>query len=131
VNSEEFSNIRHYLGISQSKLAQLLCVSLKAVQSFEQNWRNIPVYIERQLFLLMSRKQSGRKELKPCWEIKKCDKKCKERCIVWEYKSDYCWLISGIMHEGKAQKNWGQKIKICQKCSVFREIMPSEISNEK
>ncbi len=45
------------LGKTQSQLARLLDTSLKAIQSFEQGWRSIPVRIERQvLFLLASKK---------------------------------------------------------------------------
>jgi DNA-binding XRE family transcriptional regulator len=38
MNYEEFSRIRHYLDKTQSELAGLLCVSTKAIQSFEQGW---------------------------------------------------------------------------------------------
>jgi DNA-binding XRE family transcriptional regulator len=41
MNYEEFSRIRHYLDKTQSELAGLLCVSTKAIQSFEQGWRPI------------------------------------------------------------------------------------------
>jgi DNA-binding XRE family transcriptional regulator len=55
VEKKEFSTARQYLGKTQSQTAQLLGISLKAIQSFEQGWRNIPVHIERQvLFLLAS-----------------------------------------------------------------------------
>jgi DNA-binding XRE family transcriptional regulator len=40
MESNEFSGIRKYLGKTQSELAGLLCVSTKAIQSFEQGWRN-------------------------------------------------------------------------------------------
>jgi len=35
-------------------MAQLLGTSLKAIQSFEQGWRNIPVHIERQMLFLLA-----------------------------------------------------------------------------
>ncbi|MFH0813428.1 MAG: hypothetical protein V2A69_11415 [Pseudomonadota bacterium] len=47
MDKQEFSHIRHQLGKSQKQTAQLLGISLKAVQSFEQGWRNIPIHIER------------------------------------------------------------------------------------
>ena len=128
MNNEEFTRIRHHLGKSQSQIAQLLCVSPKAVQSFEQGWRRIPVYIERQLLILLSMKRGTQENLKPCWEIKHCADSCRQACIIWEYKSRYCWLISGTMCEGRVQKNWEQKIKMCRGCDVFTSMMPFEAS---
>ena len=54
MDNDEFTRIRRYLGKSQNQIARLLRVSPKAVQSFEQGWRRIPVYIERQLLVLFS-----------------------------------------------------------------------------
>ena len=57
MRSKEFSKIRHHLGSTQLQIAQLLGTSVKAIRSFEQGWRNIPVHAERQvLFLLASKK---------------------------------------------------------------------------
>jgi DNA-binding XRE family transcriptional regulator len=41
MNKKELSKIRQRLGKSQKEMAQLLAISLKAVQSFEQGWRNM------------------------------------------------------------------------------------------
>jgi hypothetical protein len=127
MTNEEFSRIRHYLGKSQKQMAQLLCISPKAVQSFEQKWRQVPVYVERQLLLLLSMKANKGENIKPCWESKGCADAYRQVCIVWEYKSRYCWLISGTMYEGKVQNNWQQKIKTCRKCDVFQAMMPVEV----
>ena len=75
---KEFANIRQRLGKSQKQMAQLLAISLKAVQSFEQGWRNIPAHVERQaLFLLaMKEAQDGGKS---CWDIQDCPVEIKEK----------------------------------------------------
>ena len=52
LDGNEFSKIRGILGKTQKKLAQLLWVSVKAIQSFEQGWREIPPHIERQMLFL-------------------------------------------------------------------------------
>jgi len=44
MDKREFSQIRSGLEKTQDQLAQLLGISIKAVQSFEQGWRNIPVH---------------------------------------------------------------------------------------
>ncbi|MCX5879496.1 MAG: transcriptional regulator, partial [Deltaproteobacteria bacterium] len=54
MRNSEFSRIRGYLGKTQNELAQLLGTSLKAIQSFEQGWRRIPVHAERQVLFLLA-----------------------------------------------------------------------------
>lgn len=71
MDSKEFSHIRNRLSKTQKQMAQLLGTSEKAVQGYEQGWRNVPAHVERQLLFLLSRieEKTGRK---PCWTIKKC-----------------------------------------------------------
>jgi DNA-binding transcriptional regulator YiaG len=57
VESKEFSKIRHELEMTQNHLSRILCVSTKAIQSFEQGWRNISPHIQREMLLLLSLKQ--------------------------------------------------------------------------
>jgi len=70
MDKNEFSRIRSYLGKTQNQLALLLCLSPKAVQSFEEGWRNIPTYVERQLLLLLCLKSTKARDFKPCWETR-------------------------------------------------------------
>jgi transcriptional regulator with XRE-family HTH domain len=83
MEGKEFSQIRHYLGKSQSQLARILCVSPKAIQSYEQGLRHIPIYIERQILLFQSLKSfSTGAIITPCWEIRNCPNEWRENCIV-------------------------------------------------
>jgi hypothetical protein len=126
VGKKEFSTARQYLGKTQSQMGQLLGVSLKAIQSFEQGWRNIPVYIERQvLFLLASKKSAPQKE-KPCWVIRKCKMEIRKNCPAWEFQvGNLCWFINGTTCQGQIQDNWLQKMQICRQCKVFQTMVPS------
>lgn len=117
---KDFSDIRHILGKSQHQMAELLGISVKAVQSFEQGWRKVPVYVERQLLFLLYLK-NNRKNRKPCWVQKKCAQDVRDQCPTWEYRAhDLCWFINGTVCGGMVQKNWRKKISICRKCSVFQ-----------
>ncbi len=123
MEKKELSTLRRRLGKSQKELAQLLGTSLKAVQSFEQGWRNIPVYIERQLFFLLAMKKYQR-ESRPCWVIKKCPVEVKEKCPAWEFQSGHlCWFINGTICHGEVQESWEHKMKMCRKCKVFQLIV--------
>ena len=70
MDRNEFVSIRQALGKSQNELSRILCVSKKAIQSFEQGWRNIPTYIEREMMLLhaLEKTSENGKEPTACWE---------------------------------------------------------------
>ena len=124
MESKEFSLIRHYLGKSQNQLARLLCVSPKAIQSYEQGWRNIPVNAERQLLFLISLKRSLNENARPCWEIQNCPNEWRENCTAWEFKVGHsCWLMNGTFCKGERQDSWEEKIELCRQCEVFRSII--------
>ena len=124
MNKTEFSTIRHHFGKSQLQISQLLGVSLKAVQSFEQGWRNIPVHIERQILFLLALRNNTHKKGKSCWVLKKCSKETRENCPAWEFNAGhYCWCISGTICQGKVQKSWQKKMKICRQCEMFQKTV--------
>ena len=50
MDSKEFCYIRKKLNKTQKQMAQLLGTSVKAVHSYEQGWRKVPAYVERQIF---------------------------------------------------------------------------------
>ncbi len=128
MDNKEFSEIRHFLGKTQAELARLLCVSRKAIQSFEQGWRNIPTSAERQLLFLLSMKRSSNENESPCWEIRNCPIEWRENCTAWEFKAGHsCWFINGTFCQGRFQGNWKQKSMICRQCEVFRAMLPSLI----
>jgi len=122
MNKKEFSQIRTQLGKTQLQMAQLMGVSLKAIQSFEQGWREIPIHAERQsLFLLVLKGRAIRN--RSCWLMRKCPVEIKRNCPAWEFSAGHlCWCINGTICQGKAQKSWRKKMEICRKCDVFRFV---------
>jgi DNA-binding XRE family transcriptional regulator len=121
MDKREFSDIRRRLGKTQLQMAHLIGISLKAIQSFEQGWRKIPVHTERQSLLLLSLKDSRIQKAKPCWSIKKCPRETRRSCPAWELRAgQMCWLINGTMCAGKLQKSWPHKMEMCRKCAVLQ-----------
>jgi hypothetical protein len=105
-------------------MAGLLGTSLKAIQSYEQGWRSIPTHVERQVFFLISRMRGNSKNERPCWVIKKCLPERKKQCPAWEFQSGrLCWFINGTMCEGKIQRDWQKKMKICRQCEVIISLL--------
>jgi len=121
MDKKEFSLLRKKLNKTQRQMAQLLGTSLKAVHSYEQGWRTIPTHVERQMLFLVSQKNRIAKNLKPCWQIKKCSAGHRKHCPAWEFKSgDLCWFISGTVCEGSVHENWKEKMRVCRTCKVFK-----------
>ena len=124
MDSDEFKILRKKLDKTQDQLAGLMGISLKAIQSYEQGWRKIPVYVERQLLFITSRMRNGSIKRIPCWTAKKCPSRLKKKCPAWEFRSGtLCWFINGTICEGEPQKNWKEKMEICRKCDVFRSFL--------
>ncbi len=124
-----FSTIRSQLGKTQIQMAQLLGVSLKAIQSFEQGWRNVPVHTERQVLFLLSLKKFPRKKDRPCWAIRNCPMETRRICPAWEFQAGHlCWFINGTICQGHVQKNWLTKMKICRQCEVFKTMFSESVS---
>ena len=121
----EFSEIRRKLGKTQAQMAQLLGTSIKAVQSFEQGLRRVPVHAERQILFLLATATSRTKKLKKCWKEKKCPLEARQICPAWEYQIGHlCWFINGTICDGSVHKSWEEKMKMCRKCEVLQEILP-------
>ena len=124
MKENEFKKYRKRLDKTQKQMAELLGTSLKAIHSYEQGWRTIPAYVERQIFFLVSMLLKKGKSLRPCWTIKKCAANKKTKCPAWEFGAgDFCWLINGTICHGTAQKNWKEKMKMCRSCEVFSYLL--------
>ncbi|MEE9557171.1 MAG: hypothetical protein V3V76_07925, partial [Candidatus Adiutricales bacterium] len=119
----EFAGIRRSLKKTQKEMAILLGTSLKAIHSYEQGWRKVPVHADRNLFFLFARVQEQGLNRKTCWRIKKCSLSDRERCPAWEFRAGkLCWFINGTICEGTVQKDWSEKMKICRSCEVFTDL---------
>jgi hypothetical protein len=124
MDSKEFTGFRKKLNKTQKQMAQLLGTSIKAVHSYEQGWRSIPVHVERQMLFLVSNRREATKKKKYCWTIKKCPPQQKKQCPAWEFKSGkHCWFINGTICNGIVHDSWKEKIKICRSCEVLTSYL--------
>jgi hypothetical protein len=124
MNSKEFLYFRKKLTKTQKEMAQLLGTSVKAIHSYEQGWRSVPVHVERQVLFLVTRKQSIMEPRRHCWVIMKCPRERREECPAWEFQAGHlCWFINGTICEGTVQKDWRQKMKACRVCEVLTSLL--------
>jgi len=127
MDRKEFTYIRKILNKTQKELAEILGTSIKAVHSYEQGWRKVPGYVERQVLFLVSMKQKANKGHKSCWAIMKCPPERKKRCPAWEFQAGHlCWFINGTICEGAAQRDWHEKMRICRNCDVLQPLLNPE-----
>ena len=122
---KQFMEIRRHLEKTQNQMAEILGVSPKAVQSFEQGWRDIPVHIERQVLLILALKRRASKKDKPCWQMRRCPVETRQDCPAWQFDAGHlCWFINGTICKGLPQGSWKKKMKICRGCEVYRFVLP-------
>lgn len=120
MDSKEFKEFRGKLQKTQKQMAILLGTSLKAIHSYEQGWRSVPPYIEKQMIFLATRSNHPVKSLKACWTMMNCPIARKRQCPAWEFKAGkLCWFINGTICGGQVQKNRQEKMEICRSCKVL------------
>ena len=120
MDHKEFSALRKKLGKTQKQMGELLGISVRTVQSFEQGWRKVPVNIERQVLFLLAAKVKTSRNYRPCWDIRGCSSTNRMLCPAWEFQiGNLCWFINGTICQGKSRLNWDKKMSFCKKCKVF------------
>ncbi len=124
MEKDDFISIRKTLDKTQKEMADLLGISLKAISSYEQGWRNIPGHVERQVLFLSARKAA--KTNLNCWDIMECPPETKQHCPAWEFNAGgLCWFINGTTCSRGTTKSWKEKISVCRKCPVLiNQLMP-------
>jgi DNA-binding XRE family transcriptional regulator len=122
----ELKGIRHILGWTQEELAQILGVSHRALQSYEQGWRPLPCRVQQTLALLLYlhyRKTHGKPPA--CWTVLKCKPKERATCPAYQLRAgDVCWMIAGGQCHGEARKDPLKTMAICRKCPVMQTWWP-------
>jgi DNA-binding transcriptional regulator YiaG len=123
MSGADFSRMRASLGKSQKELADLLGISLKAVESYEQGWRNVPAHVERLLyFLLFKLSETEIEAEEPCWASMKCPDDKRSKCVAYVAREGrFCWFFTGrLCANAKAEEADGRG---CYTCSVFSRML--------
>jgi transcriptional regulator with XRE-family HTH domain len=123
MDGPEFARLRASLGKSQRELAELLGLSLKAVESYEQGWRNVPAHVERLLyFLLFKLNEDDLKSEDPCWKTKGCPDETRSKCVAFVAKEGrFCWFFTGRLCA--TAKSGEADSRGCYSCDVFARML--------
>lgn len=113
--------VRAALGKSQRQAAQLLGLSIRAVQSYEQGWRPVPPTVQRLAgVLLMTVRRHGRPAGTPCWKVNDCPPDDRVECSAYQNRAgELCWALTGTRCGGKDHGRWENKIHHCMDCTVM------------
>ncbi len=130
MKKDNFVRIRKKLEKTQKEMADLLGVSHKTVESYEQGLRNIPVNMERILYYLLFKlnmDQLDANEL--CWEDKDCPPHIRDNCVAWVAREgSFCWFLTGktCALEKTLSANPG---KTCFNCNFFTKKLEKILGN--
>lgn len=121
--SETIKLIRGILGRTQAELATALGVSTKAVQSYEQGWRDVPIRVMIQLLVLLALYRRQVMDDVPCWEIRRCPADMREKCAAFMVgRGQFCWFIGG---KTCTPESWDKSAGImpCMQCPVVHRLL--------
>ena len=119
---EVVKQIRAQLCMTQTKVAQALGISVRAIQSYEQGWREVPTHVLVQLLVLAAAYRSSSTERKACWEITGCFAEGQKKCPCRHTDGRLCWLVSGRMCAGHSA-NGLNDLSACMSCPVIQKIL--------
>ncbi len=117
--------MRVELNLSQSELAEMVGISKRAVQSYEQGWRKPPQMVERiMLLMLIASRNGGNLGAFCCWKHKECSPEVRGKCIAYVTQQGHlCWFLTGTMCGGQKMNNWAEKMEACRSCSFMKELL--------
>ena len=123
--SEIVKAIRKEFGRTQAELAAAMGTSVKTIQSYEQGWRNVPVRVMIQLFVLLAIYRRRSEDPIPCWEITDCPQERKEKCSSYTMgDGQFCWFVASQMGGSCSDEDPGEeKLLPCMGCAVIARLL--------
>lgn len=122
--AETVRQIRGILGRTQAELAGVLGVSAKAVQSYEQGWRQVPVRVMIQLLVLLALYRRQAMDDMPCWEVRDCPASARETCPAFTVgRGQFCWFIGCKTCMPPKPKRGEKDLLPCMRCPVVQRLL--------
>lgn len=127
---EMVRRIRRSFGITQTQLAAAMGTSAKAIQSYEQGWRNVPTRALIQLLVLLAIHRRRQIDPAPCWEIKKCPQTARATCPSYTIgDGQFCWFVCAGARRCSPDTKVAEDaddLLPCMGCEVIRRLLHSE-----
>ena len=123
-NASFVSSVRQKLGLTQAGLGRVLGASVKAVQSYEQCWRNVPTGVISQLLVLLALRHERTAKPVPCWIVTRCPTETRTRCPAFTVSGGrYCWMVSGRLCQGLKSGKGRPTTRRCADCPVVQRLL--------
>jgi len=127
--SELVRRVRKRFGVTQAGLAAAMGTSTKAIQSYEQGWRNVPTRALIQLLVLLAIHRRREVDKVPCWEVRKCSPEQRQNCVSHTIgDGQLCWFLTGggggcCVPPGQTDAD--DALLPCMGCAVIRRLLSS------
>jgi DNA-binding XRE family transcriptional regulator len=116
--------VRGKLGLSQSQLADLLGVSARAIQSYEQGWRTPPRPVTSHLMTVLALYSEHPTQSPPCWNLTGCSSEKRRGCAAWSVgHGRFCWLLSGRACGNRRTSGSAAGPQQCVGCIVVKNLL--------
>ena len=116
--------VRGKLGMSQSQLADVLGVSSRAVQSYEQGWRTPPRPVTSHLMTVLALYRDHPMQSPPCWNLTGCTAEKRRRCAACSVgRGRFCWLLSGRACGNRRTSGQAAGPQQCVGCIVMKNLL--------
>jgi hypothetical protein len=104
-------------------MADLLGVSKRAVQSYEQHRRHAPPPVRKLAALMLYQHwQKDHARPAPCWEQHECSHETRESCFTYQARADgLCWMMTGSIGANPACKTRPNPQRDCLTCPVMTQ----------
>ena len=116
--------IRKAAGWTQKETAMLLGVSKKAIESYEQGWREPPDAIWKELITLLALQRDYPSGYLPCWKLMKCPDAANQDCFCKKrLRGFFCWMTATTNCHRTHPELAHAGIVGCLSCPVVRQFL--------
>lgn len=128
--AETIKSARKQLGLTQKALSQILGVSEKAIQSYEQGWREVPGRVTMQVLVLLSVHRRDAEVAPPCWEVRGCSPEQRAGCPSYTIgHGRFCWFVTARVCQMDSE-DLGPGPLPCLQCPVVNKLLQGDRNAE-
>jgi len=121
--SQVVKRLRLLLAVTQAELASALGISAKAIQSYEQGWRETPLRIIKQMLTLVAMNRNGEVRSKLCWIVRSCEADMVSTCPANKITHGrYCWSVASKAC-AKVHGDEDTTVLGCLDCDVVKQFL--------
>jgi hypothetical protein len=108
---------------TQSETASFLGLSRKAIESYEQGWRNVPDAVWKELLTLAAVQRGYPTGYKPCRRVMGCSAEIRHTCFCSRKMGGFfCWMTAATNCR-RNHPELKRGLLTCVTCPVVRQFL--------